>query len=193
MKIKSILLSIFHHTLLYLYARVNQFVVWMDYIHDIQTDQKKAELYQEQVRKWNDIENLDELCEYFQNRKAYKNEGLFHHYNSKEEFFLHGYDCEDVAFMAQKKLRELGYKTQVIGIMGSKVSSWHYDLVVIENHLYNDGIGNLYLEEQFVLFNYGKLIKKKRLKKCIDQLNTYKVNNEYVYPLNKTIWWRCYW
>jgi hypothetical protein len=170
----------------------------MDYIHDIQTDQKKAELYQEQVRKWNDIENLDELCEYFQNRKAYKNEGLFHHYNSKEEFFLHGYDCEDVAFMAQKKLRELGYKTQVIGIMGSKVDSWHYDLIIIEEEFIEQFLGNNMIYnrvyyDKYYMFNYGKKIKGNSIQSCIDQLSTYKVNNEYVYPLNKTVWWRCYW
>jgi hypothetical protein len=168
----------------------------MHYAQKIHEDADVFEKYLEAVYKWDSIKSLDELCSYFQNRNAYKNEGLFHHYNSKEEFFLHGYDCEDVAFMTQKKLSELGYKTQVIGIMGSKATSWHYDVVY---KIQSEGVicdyptGYKYIKDIYMMFNYGKSIESETEKGCIDQLSTYTVNNEYVYLKDKTIWWRCCW
>jgi hypothetical protein len=169
----KIILFIVHHTLLYIYAKTIALIYYIKYSNKM-LDSHEYEKYINKKREYDyTVCNLDSLCNYFRRRKGYKLDGykgLFHHYNSDEEFYLSGYDCEDVAWRAKRKLEGLGYQTQVIGMIGEKVNSWHYDLII-------DDV------DEYYLFNYGKLITGGSIKECLDKK----------YKDEKYIWWRCYW
>jgi hypothetical protein len=95
--------------------------------------------------KWDNIKTLEQLQNYFKTAYKYKADGLLgllDHFNFAHEFFIAGGDCDDAAFYACDKLREIGYKADVFWIYGNGPQNWHFDCYL----------------EKMGFFNYGNFI-----------------------------------
>ncbi len=101
------------------------------------------------VRKslWEKIKSFDDLLAFIKNYYQYNSEIVFDHDTTEFEFFIRWGDCDDVALMVLKKLKQLGYKASRIILKGNNLFDWHFDTL-----FYDEISGKYYL------FNYGALI-----------------------------------
>lgn len=96
--------------------------------------QKHRVKYYVNRARWNSITTLHGLQDYFQSNFKYKYDGprgIIDHHNIGIEFFMHGGDCDDMAFWACKKLKSLGIPASVCFIYGNGVKNWHFDCYII--------------------------------------------------------------
>ena len=117
--------------------------------------------YQDNVRAWEEIKTLEDLQNYFKTRYKYKSDGLgglLDHHNFSIEFFSGGGDCDDMAFYAFKKLKDItlkskiftGYMASIYWMYGNGVTQWHFDCKYTSMENFNDSFW----------FNYGLCTKE---------------------------------
>lgn len=101
------------------------------------------------IRKslWKKVDSFGGLLTFIHNYYKYNPETIFDHDTTEFEFFIRWGDCDDVALMVLKKLKQFGYKASRVILKGKGLFDWHFDTLFYDK-----------IEKKYYLFNYGALI-----------------------------------
>jgi hypothetical protein len=100
---------------------------------------------------WDSINDFAGLVDYFKKDFKYNYDGplgIIDHVNFGIEFFIQGGDCDDMAYWACKKMREIGMYARVVFVYGNGIQNWHFDCLF-------DQWDDFYLK----CFNFGRPIE----------------------------------
>lgn len=177
---KKILMFFIHHFIRPIWITPIGLIYGLIYFFKIFTNKENIKKYYDNKNSFNSVKSIDDFIEWWNTRfrNSYKYDGykgLLDHYNMPFEFFMNRFDCDDAALYPHIKFKKLGYESQMIGLMGAKIDSWHYDCVVKIK------------ENEYMLFNQGYCIYGSSIKECLDKLSAQ-------WSIFKTyIFWRCFW
>jgi hypothetical protein len=126
---------------------------------------KRKELAKYRCRKYEAIDSLSGLCSYIKELYRYEADhlkGLLEHDGSIYEFCVRWGDCDDVARLALRKLRDVGCARQhssglITMMRGSDFASGHAECWWTDN-------------DQVYIFNYGSPISGSSIDDCVRQL-----------------------
>lgn len=175
-------MSFIHHFLRIIWANIIGAVYALIYAL------KKDADYKNHLKEWNRVQNISQLADFFRKTYGYKwdgPKGLFDHNNFKREFFSSFGDCEDAAWYAMKKLKQIyGDNLELCSMFGfadlsAKPKFWHYDCIFKFR-------GN----DVYFLFNYGRIQSDASLdglKGIMEGMYASK------YEFKKLEMWKCLW
>lgn len=141
--------------------------------------------YAAKKEQFDNIRTLDDLQKWFQETYRYKwdgPKGILDHNNFMHEFICSNGDCDDMAFYACKKLKQLFgknlYYCKVRGYANLGKKFWHYDCVF-----------QFYYSGDIYLFNYGKCRTGKSFRELDDIMRGLYSR----YEMDKITSWECLW
>lgn len=177
---KKFLMFFVHHFIRPIWILPIGLVYYIIYFFKVNTNLENKIQYNKNKTLYNNIKTLQEFIDWWNNnyRGTYKwdgYKGLLDHNNSNYEFFLNAWDCDDASTYPYYKFKKLGYKSIMIGLLGEKITSWHYDCIVEID------------KDKYMLFNQGSCIYAKSIKDCLDMLSSrWDIFKTYIY-------WKCFW
>ncbi len=177
---KRILMFFVHHFIRPLWAILIGLVYGLIYFFKVFTSKENKIKYYDNKDSYYLVKSIKEFIAWWNTRYRgkYKSDGyngLLDHYNTPIEFFMNTWDCDEASVYPHIKFKSLGYESKMIGLLGKKITSWHYDCIVKLK------------EDEYMLFNQGNCIYGKTEKECLDTLSSrWSIFRTYIY-------WRCFW
>lgn len=183
MKTKKTIMVLVHHLLRPIWGTWWKTLYFIVIGLSLLLSKKLRVIYKRNKNSWQCINTLHKLESWFKLRFVYTYDGwkgIFDHDNSWLEWYTLFGDCDDMGRMVQKKLSSLGFEAFRVGILGDKINSWHYDCAFKHNNAW-------------YLFNYGNKVFGTDTEGCVEKLEFLfrAENGESLFPVGKTIYWKC--